>query len=176
VRRGGTIVSGGHPTFVPLLVGATRMLGGVRHQERLILFQSEWFAAPAQIAQLGEHAIVIPTAREASRDASLTVMRRRMIAEGSASAVLAIGGRTHEDGAHTPGIEEEIRLARMQDLSVYLVGAAGGHAASVASREASSTKPWAGVGNALDAAQNEWLRQTDEYEEAARIICETVTP
>jgi hypothetical protein len=174
LRLGGAIVSGGHPTFVPLLVEAARLLGGASARERLIVFQWEWYAAPAQLEALAAHATVIPTSREPSRDESLTLMRRRMVNEGEAAAVIAIGGRTEEGGAHRPGIEEEIRLARVQGLPVYLFGAAGGQAALIASREAAASVPWGDLGNAFEAAQNEWLRQTEEYEEATRAIWETV--
>jgi hypothetical protein len=172
---GGTILSGGHPTFVPLLVEAARLFaGGVR--DRLIVFQSAWFAAPAQLEELATQASVVATAREVDRNASLTTMRRRMIEEGGASLAVAIGGRTDEGGAHVPGIEEEIRMARLNGLPVYLLGAAGGQAALIASRESAASVPFGNLGNALTSEQNDWLRETVEYEEAARVIWDAHVP
>jgi hypothetical protein len=173
LRLGGAIVCGGHPTFVPLLTEGARVLGD-RGRDALTVFWSEFFAAPAQIAELVPHARVIPVQAAETKDASLTAMRRRMVDEGGAAAVLAIGGRTTEGGSHQPGIEEEIRLARMAGLPVYLLGAPGGQAAVIATREAASGRPWSGLGNALDADANALLRETDAYEDAARLVWDTL--
>ena len=170
LRLGGAIVCGGHPTFVPLLVQVARGLLGEHARERLIVYQSEWFVAPAQHEELTLHARVVLTAREGSRDASLTLMRTRMVREGQAAAALAIGGRTVEGGTHTPGIDEEIQLARDQGLAVYLLGAPGGQAALLAMRAAAETQPWARLGNGLGLVGNELLMSTDEYEHATKLI------
>jgi hypothetical protein len=170
LRMGGMIICGGHPTFVPLLVEAASGVLGDVGRERLVVYWSEWFVAPAQVDDISGQATVILTARGASRDTSLTIMRTRMIQESQAAAVLAVGGRTDEDGLHTPGIDEEIRLARTQGLPVYLLGAPGGHATVLAARAAGQAVPWTMLGNALDSAGNELLMSTDEYEQAARII------
>jgi hypothetical protein len=172
---GGAIVCGGHPTFVPLLVEAARELLGERAHGRLIVYQSEWFVAPARYEELAAQASVVLTAREATRDASLTLMRSRMVAEGQASAVLAIGGRTEEGGAHTPGIDEEIALARAYGLPVYLLGAPGGQTALLAARAAEETPPWSRLGNRLDTPANEMLSTSEDYEHAARLIWNATT-
>jgi hypothetical protein len=97
-----------------------------------------------------------------------------MIGEGHATVAVVIGGRTDEGGTYEPGIEEELRLAQMHGLPVYLLGAAGGQAALIAAREAAASVPWSALGNAFDGAGNEWLRQTEDYEAAARAIWRTV--
>jgi hypothetical protein len=170
LRLGGIVICGGHPTFVPLLTEAARGVLGDLARERLVVYQSEWFAAPAQLQELAQNATVVSTARNDTRQASLTVMRTRMVNESHASAVLAIGGRTAEEGTHTPGIDEEIQLARVQDLPVYLLGAPGGQANLLAARAARERDPWASLGNDLDAADNELLMSTDDYERAVRMI------
>jgi hypothetical protein len=97
-------------------------------------------------------------------------MRQDMISGGGATKVVAIGGRTTEGGAHVPGIEEEIRLARMAGLPVYLLGAPGGQAAQAAATAAEASDPWADLGNGLGVQGNEYLRETEEYGEAVRHI------
>jgi hypothetical protein len=174
MRLGGVVVCGGHPTFVPLLTEVARLIHGDAGREALVVFWSEWFAAPAQVEELQSHAQVVLTPRRDTRAESLTVMRELMVRDGGASVVLAMGGRTNEGGEHQPGIEEEIRLARMADLPVYLLGAPGGQAALIASREAASETPWANLGNRLDAEGNALLRETDAYEEAVRLIWGTL--
>jgi hypothetical protein len=174
LRCGGTIVCGGHPTFVPLLVEAVRLIRGEAARGALVIFQSQWFAAPARVAELARHATVVVTPSLDTRDTSLTAMRQQMVAEGGAAAVLAIGGRTDEQGTHRPGIEEEIRLSRLAGLPVHLLGAPGGHAGQLAAREAASPRPWEGLGNRLDDTTNAFLRETDAYEEAVRRIWESM--
>ncbi|HTB51116.1 MAG TPA: TIR domain-containing protein [Solirubrobacteraceae bacterium] len=175
LRLGGSIVCGGHPTFVPLLASASAAILGDACRERLIVYQSEWFAAPAQLHELAEHATVIPTERRDSREESLTVMRNAMISDGNAVVALAIGGRTHEAGTHVPGIDEEIELARAQGIPVYLLGAPGGQAAVLAAKAANETNPWTSLGNGLDRASNELLAGTEEYERAVELIWEAST-
>ncbi len=167
---GGAIVCGGHPTFVPLLSEAARSVLGADARERLIVYQSQWFTAPAQHEELSPHAQVVLTAGEASRAASLTLMREQMVGAGHAAAVLALGGRTVEGGTHTPGIDEEIALARAHGLPVYLLGAPGGQAAVLAAQAAGETPAWGMLGNRLGAAGNELLASTEDYEHAARLI------
>jgi hypothetical protein len=175
LRLGGSIVCGGHPTFVPLLAEAARGILGEHGPERLIVFQSEWFVAPAQLEELQQHATVMLTERRGTRAESLTVMRNRMNEEGGASAVVAIGGRTDEGGTHVPGIDEEIALARAQGLPVYLFGAPGGQATILATRAGSEFHPWATLGNGLEAKMNELLLSSEDYERATRMIWDAST-
>ncbi len=80
------------------------------------------------------------------------------------------GERARRLRLQEPGIDEEIRLARIADLPVYLLGAPGGQTARIAARAAGSTPPWSNLGNPLSAETNAWLRETDAYEQAARLI------
>ena len=172
MRLGGDIVCGGHPTFVPLLAEAARLVG----RDALVVFQSAFYVSPLQADELSRHAQLVMVPAEGEPCASLTAMRRRMVAEGGACAVLAVGGHTDEGGNHEPGIEEEIRLARIGHVPVYVLGAPGGQAALITAREAAASTPWSGLGNALDNAANAMLRETDAYEEAVRLIWQTLSP
>jgi hypothetical protein len=86
--------------LVPLLTEAARLVLGTAAPEALTVCRSEFFAAPAQIAELQPHAHVVAVPATRTKDESLTAMRRLMVDEGGAAAVLAIGGRTTEDGQH----------------------------------------------------------------------------
>lgn len=172
---GGTIVCGGHPTFTPLLVEAARVVLGTGVRDRLVIYQSAWFVAPAAAEELAVAATVRVTDRAESRDASLTAMRTLMATEARPDAVLAIGGRTDEGGAHVPGIDEEIGIARRHGLGVYLLGAPGGRTAILASMFAADPEPWSRLGNTLDPEANHFLQQTDAFEDAARLIWDATT-
>jgi SLOG cluster3 family/TIR domain len=170
LRLGGTIVCGGHPTFTPLLVEAARNVLGDDARDRLVIYQSAWYVAPAAASELNRVATVRLIDGADTREASLTTMRDQMVTTGQADAVLAIGGRTEEGGAHVPGIDEEIGIARRHGLPVYLLGAPGGQAARLASAFAADPQPWSRLGNALAPDENRFLQTTEAFEDAARMI------
>jgi hypothetical protein len=174
-RLGGTVVCGGHPTFVPLLVEAARGVLDESAPDHLVIYQSEWFAAPAQIGELRQHATVIATPSADTREASLTVMRTQMIRETRPATTIAIGGRTEESGRHQPGIDEEIRLVRRDNFPVYLLGAPGGQTSLLAAHAARESTPWSSLGNPLDADANAILASTEDYERAVRVIWAATT-
>lgn len=176
LKLGGAIVFGGHPTFTPLIIEAARLTVPGRERERVLVYQSRWFASPAALEELADRATVVATDQAGDRERSLTLMRSAMIQPDAAAAVLAIGGRTDEGGSHVPGIDQEVRLARAARLPVFLLGAPGGQAAVIAASELRAATPWAGLGNPLPPEVNERLMQTDDFEEAARCIWDAVTP
>jgi hypothetical protein len=169
LRLGGSIVFGGHPTFTPLLIEAGRLIVPGEERRRITIYQSRWFASPAALQELEALITVVPTAVGADRDASLTVMRTAMCGVG-ADAVVAIGGRTEEGGTHTPGIDQEIDLARAAGSPAFLLGAPGGRGAELAAAARREKEPWGRLGNPLTAQQNERLFLSDDYERAARMI------
>lgn len=175
LRSGGSLVFGGHPTFTPLIVEAARLVAPGHGPERVTVFQSEWFAAPAALQELAAQVTVRSIPAGPDRAASLTMMRIAMIRHESADAVLALGGRTDEGGTHAPGIDEEIRLARAAGLPVHLLGATGGRAAELAEQAGAEATPFSSLGNRLSRAANERLASTDDYAGAARTIWASVT-
>jgi hypothetical protein len=167
LELGGSIVCGGHPTFVPLLTEAVRSVGANRDQ--LAVFWSRYYATSDAIDALLTQAHVIAIDEVAGdRDQSLTAMREAMMLQSGQAAVVAIGGRTSELGSHVPGLDEEVRLARRGQLPVYLVGAPGGQTA-VLVRDAAESG-WADLGNPLIPSDNALLAESDQYEEIARLI------
>lgn len=102
---------------------------------------------------------------------SLTAMRTAIFEGARKAAVVAIGGRTSELGAHVPGLDEEVGLARTLELPIYLIGAPGGHTAHLA-KDAAAVG-WTTLRNGLDAATNAFIASSDEYERVARTIWST---
>lgn len=164
---GGSIVCGGHPTFVPLLTEAVRNVGATR--EQLQVYWSRYYATSEAIDALLTQATVEPIdAVDGDRAASLTAMRTVMMNHSDRAAVVAIGGRTSEMGTHTPGLDEEVRLARERHLPVYLVGAPGGQTAHLVQDAAGSG--WTALGNPLAPNENTFLAESDHYDAVARLI------
>ncbi|MGY2067020.1 SLOG domain-containing protein [Blastococcus sp. SYSU DS0619] len=167
LERGGRVAMGGHPTFVPMAVRQAtrhRWVG----EPRVRVYQSDYFPARAALQDAAGELEVIVTQDAGTRAASLTVMRHRMVRDLDYAAVVAIGGRTAEEGTHQPGLEEELQLGREAGLRAYLVGAAGGYTAFIADKQA--RERYASLGNTLSVEENERIRTSEDYE----AISETV--
>lgn len=165
--RGGTLVFGGHPTFQPMIFQMAREQCGDDAAERTRLYVSRFFVAPAQLAELAAQAQVTATdVVENDRTQNLTAMRRAMIADGTALGLVAIGGREPTPG-RSPGVDEEVALARAAGMPVFLVGSAGGRTATLsADHRAQGEAPL----NALSADENEGLFLSYDYGVLANMV------
>lgn len=175
VSMGGTVVLGGHPTFTPLVIHAARLADPDASTDRVVIYQSLHFVTNNTVIELADHSRAVGVEAGVDRPTSLTAMRTQMVGHEGIRAVVAIGGRTSEGGTHVPGIDEEIDLARANDLPVFLIGAAGGRAAELADAAASEQTPWASLGNHLDSYENELLAVNDNYEALVRLVWEATT-
>lgn len=166
--RQGTVISGGHPTFTPLILDIARRRRPRDFKQSIHLYQSRFFVTDKELAQLGRGATIAPVdAVAGDRNASLTRMRQEMIADNQAVGLVAIGGRT-KTGGHLPGVDEEIELAVAAGLPVFLVGSAGGRAAEICAEHKAAD--WANAPNKLTVAQNEELMTSLDYGVLANMV------
>jgi hypothetical protein len=162
------IIFGNHPTFRPLIVEVARRRATEDPRKLVRMYTSEYFVAPAEQELLRQDADVVLTPTIAGdRGQSLTEMRRAMIRDKDALALIAIGGRGLRPGV-VPGIDEEIAMARDAKTPVFLLGAAGGRTAQVASEL--SQAGWDPPINPLPALDNERLRTSLDFDELADLI------
>jgi len=128
LRAGANLVFGGHPLITPIVFDlASRLVDEETDQERVTLFQSLFFAdvLPASVWDFREApwAAVhdIEPAGEPDREASLTVMRLKMLAEPIAGAIF-IGGK--------PGVGHEYEMVRdlFEGVPCYPIHRPGGTA------------------------------------------------
>lgn len=173
--RGGSVIMGGHPTFTPLVLEAARLTVGKLAQERLTIYQSRWFATDAQLDSLSLGARVIPTEGRETREASLTLLRQLMLTKDNGDGVIVVGGRTDEGGTHTPGVEEEVRLALAAELPVFFIGSPGGQAAVLADKERAAAHPFSRLRNGLPLVTNNELATTGDFRWAAGAIFHAVS-
>ena len=96
----GRITSGGHPAITPLLSLFVREAG--LGSDRLTIFQSAYFAGSMPLENVEAADVRIIPAVNNDREASLTHMRRDMIASRRFAAAVVIGGMD--------GIFEEIKI------------------------------------------------------------------
>ncbi len=171
MRRGGSVVFGGHPTFTPLVIETAELLLGESPGDRVHVFQSAFYVDDTVAEALARRCKVTLTPAIADKEQSLTSMRKGMVAAAAAgrAVVVAIGGRTSEGGAHTPGIDEEIKLARRRDLPVVLLGAPGGRSAELAVQVGADVD-WGQLGNRLSVDQNAEFATSSDYEAAITTI------
>jgi hypothetical protein len=103
---------------------------------------------------------------ENDRAQSLTLMRRMMIADRDTLALVAIGGREPTPD-RSPGVDEEVALARAAGIPVFLVGSAGGRSATIATeRRVGNASPL----NALSVSENEALLLSYDYGVLANMV------
>jgi len=139
-------------------------------RERVRAYRSGYFDKPGFVPDPGEAVTVQDVAAADDLESSLTAMRRQMIQTGSADVAVIVGGRTAEGGTHTPGVEEELALAREAGIPVVAVASPGGQAAVIVRRERHGQPPWANFGNGLSPEINDLIAVDDDYAEVARII------
>jgi hypothetical protein len=160
--RGGTLIFGGHPTFQPMIFELGRELFGAEDRaERIRLYVSEHFLTEAAAREFSRDAStrLIPHVA-GDRGKSLTAMRRAMLTDDRSRALVAIGGRGITPG-RSAGVDEEVDLALALGMPVFLVGAAGGRAATLATHRRAAG--WRPALNGLTPEQNEELLQSRDY-------------
>lgn len=128
----GEIIFGAHPTFQHLIFGMGKMYRPNDYQDATRLYVSKYFVTDAVIEELRKNANVVATDVVAnSRSESLTLMRKKMISDDKAIALVCLGGKT-KSGGHQPGVDEEIELAKSKGLPVFIIGSVGGRSAEIA--------------------------------------------
>ncbi|SPF51953.1 conserved hypothetical protein [Candidatus Desulfosporosinus infrequens] len=102
------------------------------YKEYIHLYISKYFATTGIIGDLNSYAAVTATENvEEDREKSLSLMRKTMIEDNKALALICLGGKT-KAGGHKPGVDEEIELARAKGLPVFIIGSVGGRSSEIA--------------------------------------------
>jgi hypothetical protein len=128
----GKVIFGAHPTFQHLIFDMGKMYRTDDYQEAIRLYVSKYFVTDAVVEELSKNANVIATdVVTNSRNESLTLMRKKMISDDKAIALVCMGGKT-KSGGHQPGVDEEIALAKSIGLPVFIIGSVGGRSAEIA--------------------------------------------
>lgn len=168
LERQGSIIFGGHPTFTPLVFEIARRRRPKDFKTAVRLYLSRYFVKDVELLEYEKSATVSAVESvDNDRGESLTKMRREMIGDKHVAGFVAIGGKT-KAGGHTPGVDEEIRLAREAGLPVFLIGSAGGRAAEIGAEL--SAAGWVERINGLTAEQNQELLVSLDYGMLANMI------
>jgi hypothetical protein len=159
--RNGTVIFGAHPTFQQVIFDIAKLRRANDFTQAVHMFISKHFVTQAAIEEASSHATVIGIDQvENDRGKSLTAMRKAMISHENAACMVVLGGKTQRPGI-SPGIDEEIELARSRNIPVFLIGSVGGRAAEIASRHQSSG--WKDKPNHLSVEFNQELMVSPDY-------------
>jgi hypothetical protein len=94
---------------------------------------SKHFVKDATVEEFQQNAEVFATdavVGDNPRAQSLTLMRRAMLSDSEAGVLVVIGGKTAR-GGHSPGIDEEIAIAKENGLPVFIFGSVGGRSSEI---------------------------------------------
>lgn len=173
----GRIIHGSHPSFTPILVHQAERFRNSSDDKPLTLLISELWAKDLEedtkkryrriarlvvTPQVGSEAEAPDDAK--TRNPSLTLLRERLIEQ--ADAVVAVGGKLHTDESFTPGVEEELNLARARRVPCFLIGGLGG----TTGRMARSSLENFSAGNGLTEDQREQLASSTDIASMAGIL------
>ncbi|MGA7155407.1 MAG: TIR domain-containing protein [Acidobacteriaceae bacterium] len=171
LRSGAGLSFGAHPTLQFLMFDLAKRIRPDDFRQALRMYVSKFFVTDAAVAEFQKNAEVFaidPVGGD--RTQSLTAMRRAMLNDPDASALVAIGGKTSR-GGHTPGIDEEIAIARERRLPVFIFGSVGGRSSEIISGMPSTDRR---ALNGQSAAINESFATDVDYSRLAQIVINTV--
>jgi hypothetical protein len=133
LRSGVGLSFGAHPTFQFMIFDLAKRLRPEDFRRALRMYVSTFFVTDAAVAEFQNNAEVFATDPVAGdRAQSLSVMRRAMLSDPEARALVVIGGKTSR-GGHIPGIDEEIAIARERKLPIFILGSVGGRSSEIIS-------------------------------------------
>jgi hypothetical protein len=169
--RGGLGVSfGAHPTFQFMIFDLAKRLIPGDYLSAVRMYVSRFFVTAASVAEFRKSAEVVPVdAVGGDRAKSLTAMRQAMFNDAEAGALVVIGGKTAR-GGHSPGVDEEIQLARKAGLPIYIFGSVGGRSSELSAAMSPAERA---TMNGLSEAANEDFATSLDYSRLAKLILDS---
>lgn len=163
---------GAHPTFQFMIFDLARRLRPNDYLSAVRMYISRFFVTEATVEEFRKSAEVIPVdAAGGDRATSLTEMRQAMLNDPEAGALMVIGGKTAR-GGHSPGVDEEIRLARKAGLPVYIFGSVGGRSSQLS---AAMTPAERAALSGLSESASEELATSLDYSRLAKLILDSIS-
>jgi hypothetical protein len=170
--RNCTVIFGAHPTFQPIIFDIAKLRRPDDFVQAVHMYISKYFVTQATIDEVSTHATVTGIEQvENDRDKSLTAMRKGMINYENAECMIVIGGKTQRPGI-PPGVDEEILLAKSQNIPVFFIGSVGGRAAEIASEL--QIEGWKNRPNQLSEEFNKELMISPDYASLAKKLFDTL--
>jgi hypothetical protein len=170
LRAGMGVSFGAHPTFQFMIFDLARRLRPIDYLSAVRMYISRFFVTEAAVEEFRKSADVIPVdAVAGDRAKSLTKMRQAMLNDTEAGALVVIGGKTSR-GGHSPGVDEEIQIARAAGLPVYIFGSVGGRSSELS---AAMTPAERVAFSGLSESASEELATSLDYSRVAKMILDS---
>jgi len=135
LKNGFTLTFGSHPTFQDIIFEIGKKFRPDDYQKAIKMFISSYFKDKYDIAALKLNSTVVETDDiEHNLLKSLTEMRLKMINRKTVKALICLGG-VIRDGDTTQGIDEEIKIARANNIPIFIVGSVGGRSSQLAAEK-----------------------------------------
>jgi MTH538 TIR-like domain (DUF1863). len=171
LKRGFKLTFGAHPTFQNVIFEIGKMYRSNDYKEAINMYISKFFQY--NISELKENAEIIECEKiSEDMDINLTHMRSKMINNReSIKALICLGG-VIRDGDTSKGIDEEIKIARENNIPVFIIGSVGGRSSQIAI-ECLQTGKWSKL-NDKDNTFNEEMALSLDYRYLANKIIEII--
>lgn len=166
VQQGYTLIFGSHPTFQGILLEIGKNYS-FYPRDSIHMYMAEDFAGDYDMENLNRMATVQISKKGKDLQESLAVMRKQMIQESHASAMICLGGRIKADKS-LQGVDAEICMAREAGIPVFLSGSVGGRSSELAA-ELNREQRWNEINDA-GADFNEGLLYSLNHRKMARRI------
>jgi hypothetical protein len=190
LKRGGRIVHGTHPTYLPIIRTVGRQFAAARHataaDKPVLMFLVGPYVTREEVDDLrlahSDYACLevvgpcldatwSPLERQAHQAAWLQVMRERMVA--TIDALVCVGGKGVRPEVPRPGVGAEADLARLAGKPVYLSAAFGGWARQVQEQRLMSRL--GDVPNGLTEAENAALAGSVDPSDVTELVLKGLT-
>lgn len=177
LKNGFTLTFGSHPTFQNIIFEIAKKFRPMDYQKAINMFISKAFKKYYDISTLAMNATVMETDVIGGSDdnnrklKSLTEMRKKMINRYTVKALICLGG-VIRDGDTTQGIDEEIKIARANNIPVFVVGSVGGRSSQLAA-EYRKKGNWSDI-NKESAMLNEELALNLDYRSLANKVIDVI--
>jgi hypothetical protein len=171
LRSGAGLSFGAHPTFQFLIFDLAKRLRPSDFRKALRMYVSKFFVTEATVEEFQGSAEVFATnAIEDDRAQSLTLMRRQMLGDPEAGALVVIGGKTSRPGI-APGIDEEIAIARENRLPIFIIGSVGGRSSEISSQLTLAARA---ALNGQSESDNERFAKDVDYSRLAQMVLRAI--
>lgn len=175
-KYGGRIIHGSHPAFTPVILRQARLQAAERLRKPVTLVMSDLWASNLtddDVESMTDVAELVITKKVGAgtsddpdtRNRSLTAMRRVLV--DAQNVMLLVGGKMHARDGLTPGVGEEMALAKEKGLPRFLIAGLGGFAEELATELLPSS-----LGNGLSDEQNLTLFSTNDVAASVNLIFE----
>lgn len=169
---GNIVIFGGHPTFQHLILDMAQIRRPNDFIEATHLYLSKYFIGMGAIDDFRKKSTLVMTdVVDDDRAASLTLMRKTMISNKFTSGMIVIGGKTDANG-HSPGVDEEIELAKQSGIPIFLLGSVGGRSSHLAMKM--DKEQWKQSLNQLSVEQNKQLLFSTDYMNLASMVLKSI--